>query len=369
MLRRMPIPPPVAVFVLDLSATGVARNAVFIADALSNDRAVTLLTCRNAGLFRGPAMLAGVPVVALTRGGKLSIRQLLLAAWRLRRWAKTNRPVTLISAGNRGHPLFLPALAGLSGVTRIYRFSNDIDHRCSGRGPGVVAGLFNAVQLAALRWSADRIVAVAPGLATDARLGHAVTLIPNGVDTARVRAKAAAPCQHPFANDGGPPFVLGIGRLTVQKNFAVLIEAIARTTDLRLIILGEGPQRVELEALAEALGVTARVSLAGIADNPFPHLVRAAAFALPSWWEGAANTLLEALACGTPVVASPTAGNAVDVLGWEQYGLLADPGDAGAWAAALIRQNGPRRVRPSDRANAFRLDDTLAAWRALVAEE
>ena len=364
------MPRPAAIFVFDLSATGVARNAVAIADALAADRPVTLLTCRNAGVFGGVATPGGVPILALSGGGRLGVRRLMAAGLALRRWVAGNRPLTFISAGNRGHPLALPALAGLNAVTRIYRFSNDIDHRRDGRGPGTAKRLFDRAQLAALARSAARIVAVAPALAADPRLtGAAVTVIPNGVDIARVRARAAAPCPHPFANDGGPPFVLGIGRLVAQKNFGVLIEAISRTPDLRLIILGDGPERAALTALASARGVTARVSLAGVTDNPFPWLTRAGAFALPSWWEGASNVLLEALACGTPPVASPTAGNAAEVLDGERYGLLADPGDAGAWGKALLRQTGAaaRRVLPGTRAEAYRLDDTLAAWRQVVA--
>lgn len=362
--RRVPLRPAI-IFVFDLSATGVARNAVALADALAADRAVTLVTCRNGGVFGGAATPGGVPIVALV-DGRLGLGKLVASTWRLRVLVRRIRPVTAISAGNRGHPLFLPALAGLVGVTRIYRFSNDIDHRRNGRGPGLAKRLFDRVQLAALRRSAARIVAVAPALATDPRLGSAVTVIPNGVDTTRVRALAGAPCPHPFVRDGGPPFVIGIGRLVAQKNFAVLIDAVARTPDLRLIILGEGPERVELAARGAALGD--RFSLPGVTDNPFPYIMRAGAVALPSWWEGASNVLLEALALGTPVVASPTAGNAVDVLAGERFGLLADPADAGAWAQALLQQTGPMRVLPGDRAEAFALETTLAAWRALLAD-
>ena len=375
----MPAPAAkIAIFVFDLSATGVVRNALALAGALAEAHEVEIVTCRLGDMARGAA---GVPVTVLGDGGRIGPLALLRLARALRRHVVATRPVLAISAGNRGHPLFLAALKGLRGFRRIYRFSNDIDHARGGRGKGWLTRLGDAAQLALLAGDADRIVLVSSHLLGDPRLAAAAArgqavVIENGVDVDRIRARTAASCPHPFAASGAPPFVLAMGRFAEQKNFPTLIDAVAlanETRALNLVILGGGTDtaRNALLAQARARGLSDRFILPGVVDNPFPWLVRAGVFALPSWWEGASNALLEAMACGTPVVASARAGNAASVLDGERYGLIADPGDVGAWAAALLRQTGAAvgRVLPGDRAEAYRLERTLDAWRALVAAE
>jgi glycosyltransferase involved in cell wall biosynthesis len=88
-------------------------------------------------------------------------------------------------------------------------------------------------------------------------------------------------------------------------------------------------------------------------------------FALPSLWEGSSNVLLEALACGTPIVASRTAGDAELILDRGRFGLLADPADPADWAGAILRQLGSERVLPGDRADGFSRQAALASYLAL----
>ncbi len=359
----------VAIFVFDLSATGVARNAVALAQALAIDCDVDLIGCRG-----GMMAVDGVTLTVLRADAPIGWRQLPRLTADLRRHLRATRPAAAISAGNRGHLMFLLAISGLQGIRRIYRFSNDIEHRRGARRGSWLSRAAKHAQMALLLSAADRIVPVSrhllddPWLARAAARGQAV-VIENGVDVDRVRARAEEAVAVSAA-----PYVLGIGRLAPQKNFATLVDAVALanlTRALNLVILGGGSDaaRAALASQAAALGIAHRLSLPGVVDNPFAWLRHAAVFALPSWWEGASNVLLEALAVGTAVVASPTAGNAASVLGDGAHGLLADPGDAAAWAAALLRQIGPARVLPGDRADTYRLDDTLAAWRELVAAE
>ena len=376
----MPLRARIAIFVFDLSATGVARNAFALAQALAATHDVELITCRS-GVMHEP----GIAVTTLGGAARIGPLALFRLGRQLRARVIETAPQIVISTGNRGHPLFLAALRGLTGLRRLYRFSNDIEHARGGRGKSIHTRVGDDVQMKALLGDADRIVLVSAHLLGDARLAKAhaagqAVIIENGVDLDRIRARAASPCPHPFAAPGADPFVLAMGRLVPQKNLETLIDAVAhanRVRPLNLILLGGGSDaaRAELITRARARGIEARVALAGVTDNPFAWLVRAAVFALPSWWEGASNSLLEALACGTPVVASATAGNAAAVLGddrgGERYGLIADPGDAAAWSAALLHQTGPAkgRVLPGERAEAYRLDRTLAAWRTLVDAE
>ena len=128
-------------------------------------------------------------------------------------------------------------------------------------------------------------------------------LLPNPVDAPALRAQAAPAAAH---GDSGAQFVAA-GRLSVQKGFDRLIELFAGLPgENRLTILGEGDERVALEALSQGLG--GRVRLPGFAEKPWPHYAAADAFLLPSRWEGMPNAALEALACGTPVIATPESG-------------------------------------------------------------
>ena len=139
-------------------------------------------------------------------------------------------------------------------------------------------------------------------------------LIHNPVDLARIRQLAAIPLP---VNDQGQVRLVSMGRLSHQKGFDMLIDALAlcgRPT-LRLTILGEGPLRKELEQRAIAKGVAHQVEFAGFQKNPYPFLAAADAFVLSSRYEGLPNVILEALACGTPVIALPAAGGVREILG------------------------------------------------------
>ncbi len=115
--------------------------------------------------------------------------------------------------------------------------------------------------------------------------------------------------------EGGGPQVIAAGRLTRQKGFDLLLRAISPIMrdrpDVRLTILGTGPEASSLQALAEGLGVSGSVSMPGFVDNPFRYFRAADMFVLSSRWEGMPNVVLEALACGTPVVAFDCAGGGV----------------------------------------------------------
>jgi len=198
-------------------------------------------------------------------------------------------------------------------------------------------------------------------------------VIPNGVDAEAVRKRAAEPVSHRWLSDVGEhPLVLAVGRLAPQKNFDNLLRAVAiarRSRPVRLLLTGSGPLKQALQEQAAALGIGEAVEFMAPVSNPMPFIAGASVLALPSWWEGSSNVLLEALACGTPIVASRTAGSAEDVLDSGRYGLLVDPGDPEAMAAALLRQAGDDRILPGDRALDFSRDAALAAYADLILGE
>jgi glycosyltransferase involved in cell wall biosynthesis len=141
------------------------------------------------------------------------------------------------------------------------------------------------------------------------------------------------------AND--PPLILGIGRFTRQKDFGTLLGAFAllrRERPARLMLLGEGPDRGALEALARELGIADDVEMPGELRAIDAQLRRADLLVSSSLWEGMQATVIEALAAGCPVVATDCPGGAREVLEEGRLGELVPVADPGQMAAAMARQ-------------------------------
>jgi glycosyltransferase involved in cell wall biosynthesis len=358
----------IAVFMHDFARTGVVANAVRLANALAaRGHRVTLLACSGQGR-EAHRIDAGVQIevaCGVAPGEWSRPLALLLALPALRRRLRWLQPDILLSAGNHGHLPAMVASRGLPGLRRVLRISNDLDH--AGDSLPVRRGRRLLQRFLIAR--ADRLLLVSAHLARHPLLEEALAegkavVAANGVAVEEVQRRAAAACRHPWL-DGPVPVVLAMGRLTRQKNFATLIRAFARATQarpLKLIIVGGGAraERLRLERLAAQLGMHEQLRFEGELENPFPLLAGARAFVLPSLWEGASNALLEALACGVPVVAARSAGNAPEVLGYGRFGLLVDPLDVAGMAAAILYQTGEDPTRPANRAAEFAAAAMLA---------
>lgn len=191
---------------------------------------------------------------------------------------------------------------------------------------------------------ADRIVAVSQGVADDtlAITGlppERVTVVRNPVITPDLPTLAEAGVDHPWFQGDGVPVLLGVGRLTRQKDFPTLVRAFARVRaqrPCRLVILGEGRDRPDLEALAAELGVAEDLDLPGFADNPYAWMARADGFVLSSRWEGSPNVLTEAMALGTPVVATDCPSGPREVLQDGNIASLVTMGDDAGLAEAIM---------------------------------
>lgn len=194
---------------------------------------------------------------------------------------------------------------------------------------------------------ADGIIAVSEGVARDvahiARLAEdSIRVIRNPNITPDLARLADQPADHPWFQPDEPPVIVGMGGLRRQKDFATLLRAFARLrrdlepdTDRRLVICGEGRQRRELLTLARTLGIAEAVDLPGFATHPYPLLARASLFVLSSRWEGSPNVLTEALALGTPAVATDCPSGPREILRAGRYGPLVPVGDPDALALAM----------------------------------
>ena len=203
------------------------------------------------------------------------------------------------------------------------------------------------MMLRVLKWllpMADCIVAVSKGVADDLRsvipvASHKVTTIYNPVVWPDHAEKAAAPVEHPWLNDDGAPVILSVGRLTTVKDHATLLRAFAqvlRSRQARLVILGVGPERENLLELAARLDVSRQVDLPGFELNPFSYMSRSNVFVLSSRYEGFANVLVQAMACGTPVVSTDCRSGSSEILEDGKWGRLVPVGDWCAMAEAII---------------------------------
>ena len=207
-----------------------------------------------------------------------------------------------------------------------------------------------------------------------------ITTIYNPVVDDELRSQCAAPLDHPWFAPQSPPVILGVGRLAQQKDFSTLIRAFARLRairEARLVILGEGKQRPLLEALVNNLGLDADVQLPGFVNNPFQFMARAASLVLSSEYEGLPGVLIQALACGCPVVSTACPGGSAEILCEGEYGPLVPVGDDVALCEAIesVLDHPLEKRELMERAEQFSTDcaaeqylsvlDTLFADRAI----
>ena len=193
---------------------------------------------------------------------------------------------------------------------------------------------------------ADRVIAVSDHVANEliTTIGlskDSVVAVPNPVVDGALRARAQQPLAHPWFAQGGPPVILAAGRLTEQKDFATLIHAFAavRTDrEARLVILGEGRLRDDLEQLVCTLGIQADVYMPGFVENPFQYMARASVLVLSSAYEGLPGVLIQALACGCPVVSTDCPGGSSEILEDGKYGALVSIGKADEMAKAVLAE-------------------------------
>ncbi|MDE2517590.1 MAG: glycosyltransferase [Rhodospirillales bacterium] len=218
---------------------------------------------------------------------------------------------------------------------------------------------------------AAHLVAVSAALAevliTLGAPAEKVTVLRNGVDTALFRPPVDRQATRAALGLDGPT-LLSVGLLIERKGHHRVIEALRGLPGHTLLIAGEGPERAALEALAARLGVAGRVRFLGARPHAeLPAIYGAAdALVLASSREGWANVLLEAMACGTPVVASPIWGNP-EVVREPAAGLIAAANTPAAIeeAVAALLAAPPARTATRAYAERFGWEETTAGQLAI----
>lgn len=327
----------IAIFLPSLEAGGAERMSVILANAFARrGYAVDVLLARARGHFcRG---LSNEITIHDMRAART-----FGALPGLVRYLRRERPAALLATLSNANVVALLA-ARLSGVrTRVV-----IREACTlSTIEGEPALKTYVARL--MRWTyswADSIVVISDGVGDDlvSFLGvsrNRMKTIYNPAITRDFDARSREPVDHPWLAPGAPPLIVAVGRLTTQKDFPTLVRAFSRVrtrSQARLMIIGEGKDRVALEALVKSLGLQDQVDLLGFVDNPWRYMRAAAVFVMSSRWEGFGNVLVEAMACGVPVVSTDCPSGPREILEGGRWGALVPVGDSRALCAAILTQ-------------------------------
>ncbi len=399
MARRQPEPPEdagwvaqvpryptkhIAIFIYGLTGGGAQRRTLTLANAFAAcGHQVDLVLVRGEGVLE-PQVAPRVRVIALDRADRLLGRAIRTSRTRgvqtfasipaLARYLRRQQPDLLLSAASHVN---LVAVAGW----RLARLPIALVLRASNHPTGNLANFPPAQRLirAWMRWltrrfypRADLVVAVSDGVAEElARLTgmprERILTVYNPVTTPALAARMADPLDHPWLEASDAPLLLAAGTFKIQKDFRTLVEAFARLhrrRPVRLAILGDGPMRPAIAQRVRELGLEEDVLLPGFILNPLPWMRRASVFVLSSMWEGLPGVLIEAMACGCPVVSTDCPSGPREILEGGRWGPLVPVGDSRALAAAIADQLD--RPTPAEllreRAAAFDLPRAVARY-------
>lgn len=324
----------VALYLPSLCGGGAERVMVALANGfVSRGHHVDLVLAKAEGPYLSE-------VASAVRVFDLDSPRVLASLPRLIGYLRRERPQVLLSALTHANIVAIVARA-LSGV----RVRLVVSERNSLSG---LRGGFGALIRRLIRWFyplADAVVPVSRGIAEELTVGlglarESVIAIPNPVDVDAIRRLTEQPLDHPWVVPGQPPLLLAVGRLTEMKDYPTLLAAFARVREdrpIRLIILGEGELRQDIQARIDALNLSGDVALEGFHANPFPWMRACAVYVMSSTSEGFPNSLVQAMACGARVVCTDCPAGPDEILEGGKWGRLVPVGDVEAMARAIIQ--------------------------------
>ena len=313
-----------------------------------------------------PALAKPLPGVQVHRE---PLKPARVALPRVHRLLEALAPSVVLSNRDDASILVIAAREGLASSPRVIpRIGIHVPTKLRSKNP--FAGWRRRRQLQRAYRASDLLLANSRGVAQglDDLLGSSsppVEILNNPVDLERCRRMAAEAPAHPWCRERSGRLLVTVGRLVRMKDHETLLRALALLpSDVRLVIFGEGRQRRRLAALAKRLGITDRLDLPGFSDNPFADVARADAFVLSSRFEGSPNALLEAIAVGTPAVATDCPSGPREILEDGRYGLLVPMGDPRALADAVLAtlNDPPSSEALAEAADRYAIDHAVQAY-------
>lgn len=306
---------------------------LFAGGAAATGLQVDLLVCNT----EGPLAQSVDPRVNLI---DLKVKRVRSAFFPVIRYLKTHRPTALFATIQHANVMAIAAVR-MSGVKTRVIVRQSTSHLSESKRTAVHTALLSLIP-----WVyplAHGVIAVSEGVKAQLCKVNPkleVGVLPNPVLTDEFDALSNESIDHPWFRTGEPPVLLAAGRLVKFKFFDVLLRTYAglpERTQYRLMILGEGPEREHLTSLARELGIADRVQLPGFIMNPLPYMRRARLFILSSSYEGMPNVLLQAIACGTAVVATDCNSGPREILEGGRLGPLVKVGDEADLASGIQR--------------------------------
>lgn len=265
--------------------------------------------------------------------------------WRLRAYLRRTRPQAVMCTGFGFPNLYAIVTRWFAGVPFRLMLTEHCFPSVDRTDLKLWQSRFWFFQLAGFFYPlADSIVAVSRGTAND--LAKVIGIDPAKIDCVynpivndAMLARATEQVDHPWFAESDIPVIIAVGRLEGQKNFALLIRAFAKlraSTPARLLILGDGGQRDMLTQLVRDLGLEEHVALPGFVPNPHAFVKKASLFVLSSDFESLANVVIEAMAVGTPVIATDCPHGPAEALDHGRFGTLIPVGDVDRLSAAML---------------------------------
>jgi glycosyltransferase involved in cell wall biosynthesis len=355
----------IAIFVQSLTIGGAERMSLNLIEGLVQNgiQIDLLLADRSGGLLS--EVPPGVNVIDLQ--GK----RVLFSLFTLVRYLRKHRPALLYSV--QVHTSLIAIWAVRLAQVHIPLVISPRNMLSTGLAAEPTIRNRMIIKLARLFFrSADAAICVSQGVAEDfikvtGMPRQKTHVVYNPIVSPGLEQKMHEVISNPWFAPDDPPVILAVGRLAVAKDYPTLLHAfslVCQQRPARLIILGEGRERARLELLVKDLGISDHVQMPGSVKNPIAYMVHARLLVLSSRWEGLPNVLVEALACGTPVVSMDCPSGPREILEDGVFGRLVPVGDETALAVAIQETLNkiPDRAMLRQRAQDFTLDESVRKY-------
>lgn len=332
-------PPRVAFYVPALRVGGAQRVTITVANGLAErGYDVDLVVSHYEGEL-SDRVSGAVRIVDLD-APKVPAIGILAGLPRLRSYLETVEPSLLFAAMTYANVVSILTAAMANTHTKLL----PIEHNTFGMESRLKSRATDRLARHLYRF-ADGVVAVSEGVADSVVDGtyidrSDVTVLYNPIPVSEIREQSQASIDDEWLQSSAFEPIVSVGRLEAQKDLSTLLRSFALVNrarpDTRLILVGRGSKREDLLALADSLGISDVVSLPGYVENAYAYMGHASVFALSSEYEGLPTVLIEALACGCPIVATDCPSGPREILSDGEYGTLVPVGDAPALRDAIL---------------------------------
>lgn len=309
----------------------------------------------------------------------LNASRTLKSLLKLIKYLRLNRPQTIISALHHANIICFLAVK-ISGVnTKVILTARNIFSSSTASENKIRLNFFKTFMRFCYS-HADHVVGISKEVIKDLKSilnisGDHFKVIYNPVIDNSIDSKLNEDFHHPWYLHGEPPVILAVGRLEPIKDYNTLIYAFHKVKKeikgVRLLILGEGSQRKELENLINKLNLTDSIQMPGFVKNPYIYMKKSALLVHSAIAEGFCNVIVEAMYCGTSVVATNGPGGPKEILENGKYGFLVPVGNTNAMARAIIQTLNKKNESKilKERSKEFTVDRILDQYESFIGRD